>query len=272
MIIDAHTHIGEISFPVGKSRISSMPEKTLLDAIEKYSIDLALVSSIEGAEFSSDRELIPADRQIPQLTSMQRVVDFVKNNRQRTKALLWVKPFTEERSRDMDEFIRINREFIAGLKIHPKLSNLEFRDKRIVPFIEMAGEFGFPILVHTEDDGRSNVGFVEEVANSYGEINFIMAHMGMGSDNREAIDIIKRNRNIYGDIALVESTNVIRAINECGSDRIIFGTDATVYGIDTYERYLPVINSMKSNLGSEDVDNVLYKNSLRLYGLNYLPQ
>jgi len=172
MIIDAHTHIGEISFPVGKSRISSMPEKTLLDAIEKYSIDLALVSSIEGAEFSSDRELIPAYRQIPQLTSMQRVVDFVKKNRQRTKALLWVKPFTEERSSELDEFIRTNREFIAGLKIHPKLSNLEFRDKRIVPFIEMAGEFGFPILVHTEDDGRSNVGFVEEVANSYGEIQF----------------------------------------------------------------------------------------------------
>ena len=54
MIIDAHTHIGEISFPVGKSRISSMPERTLLDAIEKYSIDLVLVSSIEGAEFNSD--------------------------------------------------------------------------------------------------------------------------------------------------------------------------------------------------------------------------
>ena len=272
MIIDSHTHIGEISFPVGKSRISSMPENTLLDAIEKYSIDLALVSSIEGAEFNSDMELIPSDRQIPQLISMQRVVDFVKKNRHRAKALLWVKPTTEMRSRELDEFIRTNREFIAGLKIHPKLSNLEFRDKRIVPFIEMAGEFDFPILVHTEDDGRSNVGFVEEVANKFGDINFIMAHMGMGSDNSEAIDIIKRNRNIYGDIALVESSNVIRAIYECGSDRIIFGTDATVFGIDTYERYLLVINSMKSNFDSEDVDNVLYKNCIRLYGLNDLLQ
>ncbi len=268
MIIDAHTHIGEISFPVGKSRISSMPERTLLEAIEKYSIDLVLVSSIEGSEFNSDKELMPADRQIPQLISMQRVVDFVKRNRQRAKALLWVKPYTEDRSRELDKFIRTNREFIAGVKIHPKLSNLEFRDKRMVPFIEMAGEYGFPILVHTENDGRSNVGFVEEVANRYGEINFIMAHMGMGSDNSEAIDIIKRNRNIFGDIALVESMNVVRAITECGSDKIIFGTDATVFGIDTYEKYLPVINSIKSNFDSEDLDNVLYKNCIRLYGLN----
>lgn len=245
-----------------------MPEKTLLEAIEKYSIDLVLVSSIEGAEFNSDKEQMPADRQIPQLTSMQRVVDFVKKNRQRAKALLWVKPFTERRSRKLDEFIHTNREFIAGVKIHPKLSNLEFRDKKMLPFIEMAGEFGLPILVHTEDDGRSNVGFVEEVANKYDEISFIMAHMGMGSDTREAVEIIKRNLNIYGDIALVESMNVVRAITECGSDKILFGTDATVFGIDTYEKYLPVINSIKSNFDSDDVDNVLYKNCMRIYGLN----
>lgn len=249
-----------------------MPEKTLLDAIEKYSIDLVLVSSIEGAEFNSDRELIHSNRQIPQLTSMQRVVDFVKKNQQRAKALLWVKPFTEKRSKELDDFIRTNREYIAGVKIHPKLSNLEFRDKKMLPFIEMAGEYGFPVLVHTEDDGRSNVGLVEEVANKYREIDFIMAHMSMGSDHREAIGIIKRNPNIYGDIALAESSNVVRAINECGSDKILFGTDATVYGVDTYKRYLPVISSLKSNFSLEDVDNVLYNNCMRLYRLNDLTQ
>lgn len=267
MIIDAHTHIGEISFPIGKSRISSMPEKTLLDAIEKYSIDFVLVSSIEGAEFNSDKELIPAERQVPQLISMQGVVDFVKNNLQRAKALLWVKPYTEERNSELDEFIRTNREYIAGLKIHPKLSNLEFRDKRIEPFIEIAGEYDFPVLVHTEEDGRSNVGFVEEVAKKYREINFIMAHMGMGSDHSEAIEIIKRNSNIFGDIALAEAGNVIRAINECGSDKILFGTDATVFGVDTYKEYLPVIEAMKSTFSPEDIDNVLYKNCLRIYRL-----
>ena len=67
-----------------------------------------------------------------------------------------------------------------------------------------------------------------------------------------------------------KACNVIRAINECGSDKILFGTDATVFGIDTYEKYLPVINSIKSNFGSEDVDNVLYKNCMRLYGLEFL--
>ena len=268
MIIDAHAHIGEISFPVGKSRISAMPEKTLLDAIEKYSIDLVLVSSIEGAEFNSDRELVPAERQVPQLTSMKRAVDFVRKNSQRARALLWVKPFTESRSRELDDFIQANREFIAGIKIHPKLSNIEFRDKRVMPFIEMAGEYGFPILVHTENDGTSNVGFVEEVAEKYREISFVMAHMGMGSDTREAVEIIKRNRNIYGDTALVEGNNVISAIKECGSDKILFGTDSTVFGVDTYKEYLPVISSMKSKLRSDDVDNVLYKNSVRLFGIN----
>ena len=270
MIIDVHTHIGEISFPVGKSRISNMPEETLIAGMIKYSIDFALVSSIEGAEFNSDVQLVPPEKQIPQLVSMSRVVEFVRKNRTRLKALLWVKPYTEECGKELDDFIQSNKEYIAGLKIHPTLSNLKFTDKKILPFIRLARKFNFPVLIHTENDGRSNAGFVEKVAGEFRDVTFIMAHMGLNTDNLEAIDIIKRNQNIFGDTCLVESGNVIRAIDECGSESIIFGTDASVFGIDTYERYLPLISTMKSRCSVEDVKNVLYKNSMRLYGLNNL--
>lgn len=270
MIIDSHTHIGSIGFPVGKNRISSMSEETLIAALKKYSIDFALVSSIEGAEFDSDRQLATPENQIPQLESMQRLIDFVKKNRTMLKALLWVKPFTEECSDELVNFIDRNRKDICGLKIHPTLSNLEFTDSRIKPFIELARRFNFPILVHTEIDGMSDPGLVEKVAVAYRDVNFIVAHLGLKTDNREAIDVVKRNKNIYGDTCLVERSNVIKAIEECGSEKIIFGTDATVFGIDTYEGYLPLISDMRLRFNELDIENVLFRNSVRLFGLNDL--
>ena len=44
MIIDSHTHIGTISYPVGKNRVSYLPGEDLIAAMKKYSIDFALVS------------------------------------------------------------------------------------------------------------------------------------------------------------------------------------------------------------------------------------
>ena len=47
MIIDCHTHIGKIL-------TFDMPETMLLDSMDKYHIDFALVSNIEGAEFDEE--------------------------------------------------------------------------------------------------------------------------------------------------------------------------------------------------------------------------
>ncbi|MEA1886471.1 MAG: hypothetical protein U9N72_04605 [Bacteroidota bacterium] len=124
MIIDSHTHIGTISYPVGKNRVSNLPQEDLIAAMKKYSIDYALVSSIEGAEFDSEGQLAPPEKQTPQLVSFRSLVQFVQTNGGISlKALLWIKPYTEKVSPQLEKFIIENREHIAGLKMHPSLSN-----------------------------------------------------------------------------------------------------------------------------------------------------
>jgi uncharacterized protein len=270
MIIDSHTHIGTIQYSVGKNKVSNLPGQDLLVALSKYSIDYALVSSIEGAEFNSEMRLALPEQQVSQLQSIEKLVEFVKKNEKKLRALLWVKPYTEICSSELENFVAANLRYIAGLKMHPSLSGLKFIDNKFVPYIKLAQKYQLPIQVHSENDGKSDVKFIYEVAKEFKDIDFTMVHMGLNTDNSEAIDIIKKNENIYGDISLVSKANVIKAIEKCGSHKILFGTDAIVNGIDTYEKHLPIIKSIKTKFRKEDRGRVFYRNCVKIYNLNII--
>ncbi|MBN1388592.1 MAG: amidohydrolase family protein [Bacteroidales bacterium] len=273
MIIDSHTHIGTISYPVGKNKVSNLPGEDLITAMKKYSIDFALVSSIEGAEFDSEGHLAPPNKQIPQLESFRKLVKFVhlcgdaQFGRPNLKILLWIKPYTEKVTEDLEQFIIKNRAHIAGLKMHPSLSHIKFNDDRFIPYLRLAEKYNMPVQVHTEDDGLANPAYVTEVASVFPAVKFIMVHMGLNTGNGEAIDIIMNNDNVYGDTCEVKTENVIKAIKKCGSEKILFGTDAIVHGIDTYKHYLPVIENIKNNFSENEADNVLFRNCIRLYNI-----
>jgi hypothetical protein len=267
MIIDSHTHVGEIQFEVGKNRVKSLPENTLLLSIEKYKIDFALVSSIEGAEFDSAFRLAPKTMQVSQNDGLKRLLSFVKENESKLRALIWIKPFTEGFNKKFENQITVNRKHISGLKIHPTLSNIKITDRRYYPYLEMAVDLNLPVQVHTENDGRSDVKNVEKIASIFPELKFIMVHMGMNSDNSEAINLIRKTDNIFGDTCVVEHDNVIRAIKECGSEKILFGTDAVVKGLDTYEDYLPLIKRIKETFNASEAANILGLNCIRIFNL-----
>ena len=267
MIIDSHTHIGTITYSVGKNRVSDLPEKDLLTALDKYQIDFALVSSIEGAEFTSEFELAPKDKQIPQAQVISRTIEFARRNPSKIGAILWVKPYTELLDNKIEQLIIKNREFVAGLKIHPSLSNLRMSDRKMYPYLELAKKFRLPVQVHTENDGKSDIKYLGEVAERFNDNIFVMVHMGLNTDHSEAAELIKRSDNVYGDTCLVDKKNVLKAIRECGSDKILFGTDAIVSGTDNYKNVLPLIDSLKKQLSKEEADNVLAVNCKRIFGL-----
>ncbi len=273
MLIDSHTHTGCIDFPVGKNRVSNLPGADLLAAMHNYSIDSALVSSIEGAEYNSEGKLAPPDKQVPQMESFKKLVSFVRDSGvdqrgcARLKALLWVKPYTEKVTATLEQFVKENREYIAGFKMHPSLSRIRLTDKRFIPYLDLAYRLNMPVQVHTENDGFSDIKYVSETARSFSDTDFVIVHMGLGTDNTEAIELINQSDNVYGDTCEVQHANVLQAINECGSEKILFGTDAIVHGIDTYARYLPLIDLIRRNFGREQADNVLFRNCQKLFDL-----
>ncbi|MBA4322950.1 MAG: hypothetical protein C0408_09065 [Odoribacter sp.] len=267
MLIDSHTHIGNIPFEVGKNRVKNLPGKDLIISLEKYKIDFAIVSGLEGAEFDSEFKIAPKGMQVSQKEGLERVIRFARDNVNKVRGLFWIKPYTEQLTKEIENLVTENRDMICGLKVHPTLSNLKFTDRKYYPFLEMAVKLGLPVQVHTENDGRSDVKYVGKIASIFPELKFVMVHMGMNTDNSEALSLIKNSSNIYGDTCVVEHENIINAIRECGSDKILFGTDSIVNGIDTYERYIPLIEKISESFSQKEAAEVLGLNSMTLFNL-----
>lgn len=54
------------------------------------------------------------------------------------------------------------------------------------------------------------------MAEKYKNVNFIMGHMGLETDNKEAIELIGKLPNLYGDTAWIDPEHVIKMIRKYG--------------------------------------------------------
>ena len=109
------------------------------------------------------------------------------------------------------------------------------------------------------------------MAEKYKNVNFIMGHMGLETDNKEAIELIGKLPNLYGDTAWVDPKHVIEMIRKYGSDKILFGTDNPIDGIDTYAHptvcSIYLSNRFKQELSKVDYENIMFRNAIKLFNL-----
>jgi predicted TIM-barrel fold metal-dependent hydrolase len=263
MIIDCHTHIGTIL-------TFDMPEVMLLTSMDKYHIDYALVSNIEGSEVDGNLQPIPPEQQFSQRAVNQKTLDLARAHPDRLGALLWIKPVTEGCTDEFAEMVSANRDHVFGIKVHPYLSNLPFNSPEVERYVQLAERFGLAIVTHTATDANSNPRLVSEVARKYPSVNFVLYHMGITEDSREAIDLIAETPNLYGDCCWVPPRNVLDAIKTCGSDRMLFGTDNPINGPETYDDhtyYQPYFGERIGELAPADFDNFMFRNAIRVFNL-----
>ena len=138
--------------------------------------------------------------------------------------------FTDEFARLIDESGR----YIKGLKFHPYHSMLPVTAPQIEPYLSFAAEKGLPVEVHSSNDEFSQPRFVYEVAKAHPSINFIMVHMGLITDNNEAIELIGSLPNLYGDTTWVKPESGLKLMKKYGAHKLLFGTDNPIDGPDTY--------------------------------------
>lgn len=252
-----------------------MPVETLLASNEKYDIDFSLVSNIEGCEVDCDQNPLPPEQQIGQIQINQKLLQYVKKHSQKLGALLWIKPATEGCTHEFEELIIKNRNFIYGLKVHPYHSKLSLNSPQIAKYIELARKYSLVIVTHTANDYESSPEVAYEVALQNPDVNIVMYHMGLGTDNEKAIELISRLPNLYGDTAWVQPEKTLRAIEICGIDKILFGTDNPINGLDTYhndEFYNFYFTEMKNQLSREEYEKFMYKNAIKLFNIKRFNQ
>ena len=257
-MIDSHLHFGGI----GKFNMS---QDMLLTALDKYEINFGIVSNIEGCEFDSN--LIPEKEQVQQLEVNRRTLDLVKVHPNKLRGQFWIKPYQEGFNYEVEEFILNNRDYFVGLKVHPYHSNLALTDRKCQPYLEFANQYGLSVAVHTADDENSRPYHVYQMAQKYKEVDFIMVHLGLGTDNSQAIKYVAQQENLYGDTTWVSYDHVTKAIEKCGAHKILFGTDSPIDGVDTYQKYEQFLEAENNTWPQEVQEQVFNANAKKIFNL-----
>lgn len=268
MIIDTHVHIGQ-------SLNFDMKEEDVLYSLEKYGIDVAVVSNTEAASHDHDRKLLPAGLQIGQVECLKRALKFARENPGRIYLQHWVKPM-EEISPELKRLIEANLDVIRGIKFHPYHAGAAFTDESCEKYVRLAAEYGLPCISHTGTGFDDNPKRLFEMAKKYPETPFVMVHLGLGSDNSEAIELCSSQKNLYGDTTWVSVKSTLEFIKKCGDERIMFGSDSPIDGKDTYafnykgdrSLYQEYFNEFKSMVSDETYSNIMYKNAARLFKID----
>ena len=132
-----------------------------------------------------------------------------------------------------------------------------------------------PVVVHTGNSYNDSPERVLNMAKKYPKLKFILAHMGLGTDNSLAIDLMAEANNLYADTAWVPVSTTVEVIKRYGSKRVMFGTDSPIDGVDTYycnkegepSLYRQYFGELKDMLSKEDYENLMWKTAKEVFGL-----
>lgn len=269
MIIDTHVHIGE-------SLGFCLTPDDVIYSMKTYGIDYSLVSSVSAAEFDHELNPLPLDEQKSQIDCLQECLEFAKTYPGRIGVAVWVKPHTETVTDELKSIIAENIDIIKAVKVHPYHSKTAFDSEKMNPFFELARSFSLPVVIHTGGCDEASPVRVYNAAKVNRDIDFVMVHMGLGTDNQEAIDLICRLPNLYGDTAWVPVKSTLQLINRSSSHKIMFGSDNPIDGKDTYlhnrtddrSLYQEYFNELKSLLTKEDYENLMWKTAAELFRID----
>lgn len=269
MRIDTHIHIG------GETVGFQMSEDIVLEAMKKYQINYAIVSNGDAAEVDHEQKLLPEKFQISQEAALERVLKLARKKTAEIGVAVWVKPLTQGLTQELENMIRNNLDIIYAIKLHPFHSNVAPTDERTIPYLELAKKYHLPVISHTGGCEAASPTLLYEAAKLYPSVPFIMAHMGLGSDNKEALELLGKAENLYGDTAWVPMETTIEAIRQYGSKKMLFGSDTPIDGVDTYlcnpkgERslYQDYFHVLPDKINKTAYEDLMYRNAVNLFEL-----
>lgn len=267
-IIDTHVHIGNmLDF--------ALTEDMVLYSMDKYGINFSLVSNIEAAEYDHFGRAVPYEYQKDQNTLLRNTLRFAKAYPDKIGVLVWLKPASELPDREFERLLEENRDIIYGFKLHPYHSRVAPDSDRLEPIYALAEKFAMPVVSHTGGCEEADSIHLFNAARLHPNINFVMVHMDLGTDNTQALRLLGELPNLYGDTTWVPIGTTLEAVRRYGSEKILFGSDNPIDGRDTYlhnrtgqrSLYQEYFNEFRDIVSEEDYGNIMYKNAQRLFNI-----
>lgn len=267
MIIDTHVHIG------GEAVGFDMTEEKVINAVRKYGIDHILLSNSDSGEVDHSQNPLPDKYLMSQEDSLRVALDMARRYPGLISVAAWVRPYFQQPTEELEMLIKDNLDIVKAIKMHPFHSKTAPDSKRALSYIELADKYNLAVVSHTDAAGEGSPEHLYNAAKMFPNIPFVMVHMGLGSDNSLALDLLGKADNLYGDTTWVPMSTTIEAVKRYGSGKIVFGSDMPIDGEDTYlcnpkgERslYQDYFHVLPELISKEDYDAIMYGNAMKLF-------
>lgn len=264
-VIDTHVHIG------GGNVGFHMTEEMVIEMMEDYGISYAIVSNGDAAELDHQQRVLQL--QHTQEKALQRTLDFARAYPEQIGVGVWVKPYLQGLTSELKKMIEENLDIVKAIKLHPFHSNLLPTDKKVLPYLELAEQYHLPVVSHTGGCEAAEPVHLYEAAKMFPSIPFVMVHMGLGSDNRAALDLLGKVDNLYGDTTWVPVSTTLETVKRYGAEKILFGSDAPIDGKDTYlcnpkgERsiYQDYFHVLPNLISEADYHKIMHENAEQMF-------
>ncbi len=247
LIIDSHSHIGTYNS-------WTCPIHTLKNLMDSHGISHAVTADLSGNERG--------------VASTLDAIAEAERFGNTFKVLVWINPACDGDFKAAEDIIKKYPSLLAGFKTHPKTAGIRLDDDRYKPYMEICKTHGLPFVSHTERDSFSNIEYLAKWASAYPSVNFVAVHMELFTDHRDSVRQISRSPNLYGDTTLVSPENAATAIETCGADKILFGSDAPVMGDSSYDSLEQLKTILPERFGREAADQVFFQNNRRIFHLD----
>jgi hypothetical protein len=266
-IIDIHAHIGSYQG-------YDLRTETLMSNIERYGIRLALISNIDGAE-------LPGTTQNLDETTANRITaETVRRYPDKLRGLVWTRP-EDGSPEQVEPFLRdslttsVNPRVFVGMKIHPEMNHFPADDPRVDGYLRLCEKYQIPAVFHCDRAGSNAAPEkIYAAARRHPNVPIVLYHMGFKGPHDAAIAAVKEamtkgDAQLYLETSQADPQAVLHAVKALGSERVLFGTDATYYGQAHYAKYEALFNRLKKELAVEDFAKVIRGNAERLFRLNW---
>lgn len=275
MIIDFHTHAfpDKIAFKAMESLIHAGKIKAYHNGTIE---DLSIKTKEAGIDYSVVLPVVTNPNQTKSINDFAISVNKKYNN------LISFGGMHPDYELYEEELIRIKKEGIKGIKLHPEYQNTYIDDKKYINIIDTAFELGLIVVIHAgidigiPGDVKANP---KRILNCYNNLKhkgiFILAHMGSWKMWDEVYDLLLGN-DFYIDTAfslgsvmqennkidLMDKNELKKFISKHKSTKILFATDSPWANQKVYVEFLN-----KMNLDKSDLDNILGLNAKKILKL-----
>lgn len=248
MIIDLHAHLGEdVVFD------EEQTEEELIAAYRENQVDGAIVQPYLPRIYMEDHQAIH-----------DRIYRLCQDSKEKKFwGMASINPHFRPEDYDREARRCIQELGFVGIKITPIGHAAHPSSKDCMHVWEVCRNLKVPLMIHT----GAGIPFsdpisVQRALESFPDVPCVLAHAGSEMHNQQAIYLAEKYENVFLEPSWVGVIGVMNMVKRVGCSKIMFSSD-NIYQIPVeLAKYRSVIKSQ------EDLDRVLYRNAVELYGLD----